>query len=771
MSGIAELIECYRDAALQRHLMQPRIDDRKRIGEGWRLFHAVDSNVVGYYLDPLRHARKRPHLAIGLGDIFALDTIVAQQAIAVLVADYPFQSLDPGTPLLALSPISSEIRGLFEAHMASALGAGKPRMPDEELARQLNALDLDRLNLRDRDLIHQAIILQHLSTSTADRLFDLTRDVRIFGGDRANAKSHSAALADALRYAATTGEMIGFAQRKHQWLRRLAHVGRSNKPRDERDAEAMARLELCNERLRAGGVFERLLYITGDSMLIEASSYHTWEDDDGVSNFATSFLRHPRAYLDEPEVMRPLDREKELDGETLFGWLTVLLGRIDELAPDLVLRGGTIQFPGAVNDIIKQVADDDPNAAEKILERWRNFAAKVTQDPLAPKSHVSRLAELLNNDAIAAHLQDARSVVEQEIAERWTKVFYVSAGARLALESMMPTGTYEGPLEREVPRLVFEDRPKLSAFLRSGGRWLDQDLRFDHQRYEGMRKDVRDEDPSEYGDYIGHAYLLAQQAQWKTASILAGIASSRVRGIDRYDPEQSNGRESHYLEGYCARLASVDKADLENARLLVLKALRIQEEEGVVAAAEAYPYEIAVERFEAELLVIEAAEALYDWLDSKDALLLRARMLKVRRALAELAERTSTKLLLLDGQQLTATHDRDMIEQALRSVLGRCYRSGLGAGLIADDFGEETCMLWQRLQAWVDENPQPSQYMGFVLELGDLVFTDGLGTKQRRARLDVLERKAMPAAVQPFDQARYDQMIAHVRTRIASSQG
>ena len=768
MTDAAALTTCYEDAVLQRYLMQPRARDEERIAAGWRLFYGVDSNVVSFFLDPHRHAARLADLRrIGLGDLFRLDTLENQHRVAVLVADYPFLTLETGCPLIAIEPVNKEIHGIYNNQTAAFFAAHENGYTEEELARRLDAIVHGKLTPKDRELLEHAVTLEHPAVVAADRIYTLVRNGRILGSNLVTGRTHSNSLARALHISNSAAEVIEFAQVRMKWLRQLTSTGRRPNGRVLNVAAAMARLELCNTRLRDDGVKERLLYITGDSSLLEAAEQIPWGDDDACGSFAAAFIRHPRSFADEPEVLRPSDSETSGESDTLLGWLTLLLGRIDESSPGLRPVGGHVTLPDEVLAMMRQVVADDGAAAERILTEWGRFTTSVSDTGLAPKAFVDHLKAMLHNPDAIEEVERLRRELEAQVELAWTKVFYVSAGARLALE--VAAHDSEGAVlpDREVPKVVVEARPALVTFLREAGRWFTPDGDFDHPTYEALRQAVRQEDDTQYGDYVGHAYVLAQQAQWRSAGILAGLASSKVGHILEFLPQRSNGRESAYLQAYCARLVSRSSEELGRAFLFIEKALEIDRTERVCAEASGHAKESASERFEIERLVLRATVALYAW-KAGDPEYLRRSFTELLPEIAELAGRVRDKLSGLAARGLEPDHDLTMIEAALVSALGRCLRTSLGIYIQLGEFGEPARKTWLELVGHCAKVEPPSQYTEFVNKIGRSVFAENIGVKARRRDLDRLQYH-LPANVLPYDRERYLAMLAIARERLATT--
>lgn len=765
MSGLSDLVRCFQDAALQRYLMRPREDDLELQGKR-KIFHAIDSNVISGYLQPSEIAEGKDELAIGIGEIFKSDSRETKEHIARLVTEFIVLQLGDRVPLIALQPINIEIKRTY-LHYAKEFLSSVPKpveLPPHILER-LKTVETQRHLDQIKEALAEAFRLDMAGAPAMARIRQITRNRRVIGSDVVTDQTHSQELASALQPPRSSADMAEFARRKAQWMQRLKAAGRRARRAGvvERDAEALTRLELCNERLAQWDAPQKLVYVTADNSLMRAGELYQWPDG-GERSFSRQFIRNPRAYLDEPDVLRPnKDTKRILEADTLYGWLTLLLERIEGAGEILPVKG-EIRFDEEIVSTLEQVAAEDPGAASKILQKWREYTREAFID--VPRAYVDRFIETLEEGAGAEFVKRSWSIIEGAKAATWDCVLEVSAGARFALEVAAPGSRPEVPA-RETPRLVFEGRQKLNEFLKSAEHWLNNPGSFSQDEYDRRRKAVQKEHDGEYGDYMAHAYLLAQQMQWKSAEILASLATSKVYPRRDISPVDSNGRESSYLEAYCGRLTSTGKSDLHKPMECILRALDLAEKEGAAVREMGVVHDCAAERFEVEQLVLEMTRHLYDWHASRSSRT-GDQLAELRQDFLSLADRTRTRIKTVEGLRVVPPYDRTRILEGLNSALGRCQRSGLGISLQYGLFDAATRQMWQELKAASDGGRTASQFAEFVIRLGDVVHIEGDAT-QKQIALDRLEG-SKPAKVLPYDRNRYAEMIHRVRNYVMQSE-
>jgi hypothetical protein len=765
VTAVSRLIRCYEDAAFQRYLMYPRTEDLALVEGGWKVFHAIDTNVVACYLEPADHATKSDYQIIGVGEVFREDLLETKENIARLVSEFILFGLNPQIQLIALRPINIEIKDMYLKLANQFLSGVAPRVKiDDKLLARLEAVATQRHTEKIQEYLEEILRADLRGEAAVQRIRNITRARRLLGSDMVTAGSHSPALAAAMPSDRRTADQMELVPRAALWMKRLEQVGRkAERPPAKRDAEALAKLQLANERLSECQADERLVYITGDNSLLDAGEVFQWDGPNGTSNFSREFIRHPRAYLDEPDVLRPSGESCDLDADTLYGWLTLLLGRIRNPVGDIRPSRGLIEFPQPIIHSLHEIAAEDPEAASKIMTKWKAYAQEAFRD--APESFVKRLIAALESQAAAELVERTWEEYKGDKSKTWDDVLEVTAGARFALEVWSEDQRSSTPA-RETPSLVFEGRTALHRFLKSAEQWLDDSHSFKQEDYDSLRLDVQREEDGVYGDYMAHAYLLAQQRQWKSAQILASLATSKASNFTG-TATGSNGRESSYLEAYCGRLTSTSKDELKKPTASILRALKVARREQAATEAANRRHDCAHERFVAEMLVLRMTKYLYEWSDGLER---RAELEAMRLRFGALARRIHGRIEALPADKLAPPYDEQRIRAGLRSALGRCYRSGLGLALQLGRIDHEARQMWVGLKGLIAEEKDnyPSQFAKFVVKLADLLFIDSSSVLRRQRELGNLQWR-LPTTVLPYDERRYKTMIEAVGAYLSAT--
>jgi hypothetical protein len=595
--------------------MRPRLADHDLLRQGHKIYHAVDTNIFALYLDPERHAVETEERVAGVGEIFRKDERERKESIAAALGEFIWNQLQPGVPLLLVPPINQEIDNSVGYYVREF--EQRDRNESVELAQIQKQLRKHNHQLSEEDLqtLRHAVMVDSSAAAAMRRMKFLFSELRLKSADSELPRSaFNDAIRSAVRSAMNIPEMFEFSQLKDAWQDRLRKVGRARGPTADHDFETMARLELYNNRLsREGDGKTILLYITTDTSLFNAGE--TYKVCQNSTTFARRFLRHPRAYLNEPEVLRPtrvIDHRPEAS-VTLAEWLQVLLGRLDELGEIHSLRKGRIKWSAKAIKAIDELASKDQQAASKILDEWSKYEAAASLE--LPDSYMRGLSSAAagGKDLFLAQLQELRPQIQRKKDLAWENCFYVSTSARFILQVIGGTGAPA----REVPSLVFESRPKLLSFLNDAKKWFDKEEEFSLQAYQEHRAAVIGEEHNRYGDYLSHAYLMALQMQWRTAAIFAARAREHVPDGPPV-PTRSNGREALYFEAFCRRYSANTLDDLDELEPLLDKAGFIAASEIAFADKEGWILNPVVERFQAERFALRISRLLFQWKNADD---------------------------------------------------------------------------------------------------------------------------------------------------------
>ena len=706
-------------AALQDMLMAPRAKDAARQARAtpWRIRHAVGADVVTFFTAPAEMADGIGGTqALGYSEVFIDDPPNLRQAIAVLLADAIWFDLrDPSLPLkppplLLLPPIDDQIERIVHA-LGTALvqRPEEPRPRDDrpspfdavvrKLAKSGSALTPD-----DRDLLWKATIT-HGPGSQLRRLRHLLDEARLCGAESSLVERIGEPFRSALADPTTPEELQRLKGRREYWRLHLLQLRGPKDPSTQREiAEAMARLEQINRRLaRSADGSARLLYITGDTSVFRiARDFRPLEDDDDYDqesrkeDFASLYLRHPRAYLGEPGVLTP---QHASGGSSLADLLTVWLG---DFAPTdrsfkLLMQNWRVHIDKPVLDRLRDVSDGDVQAAENMRKQWRELTAQIALPPPSAMELIEHAAKV-GITAFRQRLEEHRAAIEQDFDTAFNDLFGIITELRLAITYTAP----HGPRER--PGICFESANASTALFVDAE--LGQASRFDHATYRKHREALTGSDTTGYFLNLAHAWLLASFGHWKTGAIFARRALAAVPPDHLKQPmlcpTKPNGREAAYLLAVCLRHSASDRADVVEARHMLDRAADIAKRESMGANDKARPPDVVDDRFEAERLSAELTSLLLDWAAAPgdaERRHLHGTMLATAGRGVDLAAKAEADMATL-GEAGPAPADMPPLEHRRRlraQIIRRMHRNALGVALMEPGDPDLATKSWQKL--------------------------------------------------------------------------
>ncbi len=672
------LLECFEDAAMQAWLMAPRVHDVRMQqstgdqGLGWKFSYAVDTNIFHAFVNPTRDYRSAK---IPPGRIFRFDSADRQYQIAASLLNFIWTELaGKAVPLLVLPPIDREVAGAVDQVINAYQGA-RGQVPNEGAEVENHTLNAvlaqvakegHELTPQDVAEIRELLLLNPGEFPALRRMRMLFEQQKIVNSGRLGyGAGVSQAVREGLRGAGDRDEVVAFSKMRSSWVKRLMETGRPKSVQAERDAEALARLEMCNKRLADAKIRERLVYITLDSSIIESGESYIWphveatrqgslpDEPAGVFgrppiSFTGLFVRHPRAYLNEETVLRPPvtnkfpDRESrpssdaDLRSQGLGGWLTVLLGRLVDFGPIPAPRDGKMNLPENMVKAVNGYAsaqlkntepDEDIGAIQKnMLDEWNKFEAAAIRDiPEIWSDQIKKALKTIECEEGEIRFFDRLQKIRKDFAKELNEHFENVIRATIQARFVFQVSEFEPLPAREVVPLYFEARPALIAFMSAAHRWLRnekggrprpfllteyQDLRVAVQ-LEGDPDEKRIE-PTGYGDDLAHAHLFALMGQWTTAAVLARRAGEMAMREVK-NPLGPNGREAYYFEAFCKRYSARSPRDLIGLKELLEKALNISSQEMACPNVSRLDHDPIEERFKGELLALKVSATFFAW--------------------------------------------------------------------------------------------------------------------------------------------------------------
>jgi hypothetical protein len=551
----AELANFFRDAAEQRRLLEPRRADREWMAEGKTIIHAVDADVVMLYTNPFEIAVRTERRPYGYGEVFPGD----EQSIAIglgqILAYFIFFALrgNHSLPLLLLPPIDQELRDVFSEVMRKAMAEGvkaREQVNDiQQLATRIQSIcDVEE---RSRQLVEAAPILFRFLAGARGPWAEFERFSRLLGQKRIapldQLLEQDFGDYEHWRQAFLPPEsfidcvkLIGLS---HAWFDRITGKGFHAKStaRIQDDAKMLARLEWINQHLKAD---VRLVLITGDRSIYDAARIYI--PDGYERSFADLWLRHPRSYLAEPEVLSP---ETEAEADTDFiKWLDTFLGKLELRGCDYMK-----ELDKLLNDSSKKreemaatVLESHPNILHDFKTRWTEYAQRAI---LANESHV--ISESADNNHIQGlvrtildQLHNVEDILHRKLSSAWNGIFNtaIEAGFLFARQKNAALRS------RNPPVLSFETLNCARVFLEN---ILAKEKEQPIEDFEKRLEELRKEDSSGYTFTLVFGVLFASQGAWAVTEILAkrALEIAQTNNGENY----ITGREAYYLQSVARR--------------------------------------------------------------------------------------------------------------------------------------------------------------------------------------------------------------------------
>jgi hypothetical protein len=617
------------DAATQWNYMRPRQMDIEEAKKGRTFIYAIDTNVITFWGNPEEFARSRrsDRILLGAGQIFHSDTPELSSAISRGLAGFIFSGGLSKLPLLIVPPTHLEIEAVVLALAGSA--QHEQSTIDHTLSQKIK--EQEQLLLSEGFSVEQ---LREIAPRLQELLFhnlgppsEARRISRVLTDRRAVPLSVidlPLEIKDVLRPSTAFRGWYAYSQKRQGerdykagvgapesegWDRRLEKSAgyRDTKLRDH-DADVLARLEAWNETLAklqissGGQVNWRVLLITFDHRMFRAAVAYkpSWLTHD----FAESFLRHPRAFLDEEGVLRVIGKDLEGESGRIADWLRLLLGSVSTTENESAeyVRDRTI-IPRQILEAVQRLGDAAETKTEELVSDWADFTRDTVAANPPTEFDLSGLDSVRRHGASA--LREAVRKLDQQIAEARLESLQYCINAMTELGFELDFRSKRRVRARSVMPIFFERWPRAEAFIKAVGEWGQDE--FDSKEYEDGVSRLREDDPTEYAFYLAHAALFAGRGRWRSGALLASRASESIRLIDPTKRSGANGREAAYFEAACRRHSAKSTADLGPCGPLVEQAIKIFEFEQKSEPG----LDVAAERFEAEVLALRLDRLLF----------------------------------------------------------------------------------------------------------------------------------------------------------------
>lgn len=770
------------DAALQDLLLMARKEDRKKEKDGWHFRYAAGADVVVLHADPEDHAIANENMAIGAGEVFQEDARERKIGITTLLGAFIWYELQRAAPILLVPPINLQLRRIVN-------GIGR-KIVQEEQSAKIKIADIAR-RLDEGSPAAELIGTLNQIAMLEGPVPQLKRIRSLLDAGRLrslDAGLPEGAFPPAFRQAARPFQSLldqaSLRSRISDWRERIIGARHRDGAADQRineAAEAMARLQLINKRLsEIEDGKHRLLYITGDNSLLEAGdAIHDVHD----GSFTRAYLRHPRAFLEEPGILRPAGAPSH--HTALDEVLTLCLGRFADLKNGFGPRNrNDVPLSDDIKGLIASVIAKDPNVPEATWSKWRD-ASDAAARMVPPPSYLDMLLRtaMSNPERARAILERERPRIAAEAAAAWELFTDVVVQFRVVVE------LEESSQPREPPCLCFEGQPAVTTFFHAAESWLKNPSSFTKAEYDRHRAAIAQNDASGYFINLAHAWLLATQGQWRSAAILARRSAAAAPLSNHPVPAGPNGREARYLSAVCQRHAARSARELVGIEVELRTARDIAVAERGQAEDPDWPPDIVAERFQAERLALELTRLHFEWHEVSEGSKSRARIkmgfyaTDIKKMIDTVSKNLTEVRLredVLQGQGKRLPIDMPSLDQRetiRKHLLRRSHRNMFAIGLMAPGHLGLAEEAWQKLEAERENHPDTvnSGFANLLYNCGMALFSSDADLRNealrklrlRRAELRSTDERDLPKdlVVFPYDAARFIAWIDTVESR------
>ena len=607
-----EILKNYiHDAAQQRRLMEPWLNDQRFIEDGGKVAYAVDTDVIKLFTDPAKQSIPQQHRAFGYATIFHDDDKELSIAFGQSLAEHIFTNLVPdGGPLMVMPSQEAEIGRVFAAVARDASRSQNAAQHEvEKLQATISELKPfeDRLDELAEQLKKRAPALAQILRGVDGPNVELNRFGRLFSEQRIagldflakHKEWYDAELRALFPAVANIPDLHRLNQLTDDWLETLKKTKGPKKFKDkvEDDAQALARLQWMNEKIDSEKF--RIVFITGDEAISEAADKMSSETEPGKLNL---YIRNPRAFMADNRVLFPW-ADDDRQNHDLTKFLDLFLAKFPR---DNHL--GAAHHDGVLEEsedgLIKTchtALERFPEMVTDFCEKWADF----TRDVSARAIPLDLTAEDLGIDAdVAGAIENIMNKVERDLKKRidaaWSACFDAATRSGFDILDSASKGNVASEPQlrpRNAPPLYFDRFERTTKFVRE---LLSKTGKVNSQEYQESLDMVKEEDAETgYLFNLAFAMLFASMGRWPLTAILANRALQKAR---ESDDERLSGREAYYLKAITLRHTAQKAADLYEIDGLIKSALDcLEEDRKNYEELEVWPIRFGIEQTSAQL--------------------------------------------------------------------------------------------------------------------------------------------------------------------------
>jgi len=380
----------------------------------------------------------------------------------------------------------------------------------------------------------------------------------------------------------------------------------------ELDKLALATLDHLNRSIEKQKYRVVLLSLT--SSIVEIGRLYKpykYSKDLSRYRFSDLYIRSPRAFLSERQIMQPAIEND------LTVWLDAFLARVTEQP-----HANLLEFEDAVENIetdtqaLAQIAasalERDSNFHHELHQRWSEYAEQVTSDHSATSSEARALFERHIGTEFAAHeemLSEFEGYMRKLTEDSWNTFFFTAVRSGRDLFHFDETRqTFELPLL--YLRGMGAEAQRLTELTRNQGildSWEEVELLL-------KRLNRREDDAAGYLTSLCYALLFARAGRWRLTQLIASRALAIARRSSESDPVTAlgeiTGREASYLAALSSRMVAKNRRDLDLSRDYIEGAFEAIDE--VSDSSRLEGPEVTGIRFATEALSIDLATLYFD---------------------------------------------------------------------------------------------------------------------------------------------------------------
>lgn len=368
------------------------------------------------------------------------------------------------------------------------------------------------------------------------------------------------------------------------------------------DALALARLEWINRELaKASDKKRRLVLITGSQTLLQAARQVPCEID-GFSDFASAYLRNPRAFLGAKDLAGHPPIQPEASDDKKFtvkdtelhiaDWLSVMLprsvqqDRFERLIQDASFIGTSVKmgFRKPTQEELENAWEGDPNTGGGL--RTISDFPKAPIDTL--ENALRRHAERMNAQAAQCWRSNWAAEINRVVGEHsnqnpeFSIINLLRQRELSSIEALYARTDVVGAVQllapsermRGLPALRFDaEYPKAQQQCNDLCEQLfrpNRPAQFDLNK---MEDDLRETDPSGYHARVLKAYVFACAGLWFQVRPLCRSALLAVDAIENKPPNDNRrGREAAYLLAVAERRLANTSTGIDHAEAALTEA-------------------------------------------------------------------------------------------------------------------------------------------------------------------------------------------------------